>query len=602
FAALMALAPSRAKGLGRLLFVLAFAGNLAVNALMWGREAALQRPWFGFGTAFALRLYPFSSFILMAVAVVTLAVAVYTQAFAAGKPYAKALLAWMTLTLSLVNGAVLADDLLVMLLFWEAIMFTVFVMIKLGSADSGRTATKAVVIAGLTDLCMMLGIGLIAHLAGTTRMQGLRIAVGGANGQAIAPYALAAFALMFIGASSKAGAMPFHSWIPDAAGDAPMPFMALMPGAIEKLLGIYLTVRVCWEFFDIAPGSPVSVAIMVIGGATLIFAVMMALIQKDFKRLLSYHAISQVGYMVLGIGTMLPVGIVGALFHMLNNAVYKCCLFLTAGAVERQAGGTDMKKISGLGRAMPVTMASFLIAAASIAGFPMTNGFFSKELIFDGALEAGIGYYVVALVGAFFTSVSFLKLGHAAFFGKRPAELSHVKEAPAAMLIPMAALAAGCVALGLSHAWAVGNLFMPALGHAQEAGHIGGTNWTLVIISLAVMALAVVDHIAGFKKTGKGIEAADHIHYAPGLHAVYNLAERKAFDPYVQVGRLVKGYARISLAVNDAISYFYDACVPRAIAALSGVVKWAHNGSQARYVLWSLFGLALVAAIYLWSV
>ena len=132
---------------------------------------------------------------------------------------------------------------------------------------------------------------------------------------------------------------------------------------------------------------------MMVGAVTILLAVVMALVQKDYKRLLSYHAISQVGYMVLGIGTALPIGIIGGLFHMINHAMYKSCLFLTGGAVEKQAGTTDLDKLGGLARKMPVTFVCFFIAAASISGVPPFNGFFSKELVYDAALEQRLVFY-----------------------------------------------------------------------------------------------------------------------------------------------------------------------------------------------------------------
>ena len=177
------------------------------------------------------------------------------------------------------------------------------------------------------------------------------------------------------------------------------------------------------DLFVLTPESWVSPVMMWIGAATILLAVMMALVQKDYKKLLAYHAISQVGYMILGIGTALPIGIVGGLFHMVNNAIYKSSLFLSAGAVEKEAGTTDLRELGGLGRSMPVTMICFLVAAASISGVPPFNGFFSKELVYDGALERGWIFYAIALAGSFFTAASFLKLGHAAFFGK-PADAS----------------------------------------------------------------------------------------------------------------------------------------------------------------------------------
>ena len=117
-----------------------------------------------------------------------------------------------------------------------------------------------------------------------------------------------ALVLLMIGAISKAGAMPFHSWIPDAAVDAPLPFMAILPASLEKLLGIYFLARISLDLFELTPDSWVSTLLMIVGAVTILLAVMMALVQKDYKRLLSYHAISQVGYMILGIGTALPIG------------------------------------------------------------------------------------------------------------------------------------------------------------------------------------------------------------------------------------------------------------------------------------------------------
>jgi NADH-quinone oxidoreductase subunit L len=330
---------------------------------------------------------------------------------------------------------------------------------------------------------------------------------------------------------------------------------------------------------------------------------MMALVQKDFKRLLSYHAISQVGYMMLGIGTGLPIGIVGGIFHMLNHAVYKCCLFFTAGAVEKQTGTTDLHNVSGLGKKMPVTFICFIVAAASIAGFPLTNGFFSKEMIFDAALETNVFLYIAAAVGAFFTAVSFLKLGHAAFLGKPTKQTEKTKEAPALMLIPMIVLAVACLVLGFSKNFMIGHVLQPILGKAVEAGErIGGeTNWLLVGISVVSLLLVSLDHYFGFKRTGAGLSSADHYHDAPVLRTVYGWASKKYFDIYHLGGYLIKGYAAISLKINDAISWFYDVAVVRFVEWLSKLVKWAHNGSQSRYVLWILTGMAAVTAMFLLS-
>ena len=587
FAAITFLLPKKGKWLKECLLMLCALVNLSLMVSVYGNALSVELPWSGFGLTFSLRLMPFSGFILLMVAIIALLVTLYSTAFLREKPYAKRFYAFFMLTLTLVNGAVLANNLVLMLFFWEGILCTMFAMLLTDKPGGFKTAVKSIVIVGLSDLCLMLGIGMTAHIAGTFSMENIHLAVE--------PSTYAAFILMLIGALGKAGAMPFHTWIPDAADDAPLPFMAFLPGALEKLMGIYLLVRVTTGLFTLEHGSGMSTALMTLGAASIIFAVMMALIQKDYKRLLSYHAVSQVGYMLLGIGTALPVGIIGGLFHMLNNALYKSCLFLTAGAVERQAGTTDLKVVGGLRKQMPVTFICFLVAAASIAGFPLTNGFFSKELIFDAAIESAMPFYIIAAVGAFFTAVSFLKLGHAAYFGKQQAPKKDVKEAPLSMLVPMIALAAGCLLAGIFQGQLVAlfKTFLPEMEHLSEAGT--HTNFVLAGISLVVLALAVLSHRLGYKKTGRGILAADHFHYAPGLHQVYNLAEKKYFDPYYVIGLLIGGYSKASLAVNNGISWFYDVAIVRFTGWISGGIRKAHSGNPALYLVWTVVGIAFVA-------
>jgi len=585
FAALEFCVPRSAKWLGGYVLVIGALANLALTAGLYGRPLALTLPWGGFGLDFSLKLYDFNGFILLCAAAAGLLVSVYSAASLKGKPYARRFHAFFLITLTLVNGAVLANNLVVLLFFWEGILGTMFGMILSSGQRAGKTAVKAVVIVGLTDLCLMLGIGLTAKLAGTLSMDGIHLPINGATS--------AAFLLMLVGALGKAGAMPFHTWIPDAADDAPLPFMAFLPGALEKLLGIYLTVRLTTDLFVLEPGTGMSTLIMIVGAASILFAVMMALIQKDYKRLLSYHAVSQVGYMLLGIGTALPVGIVGGLFHMLNNAVYKSCLFLTAGAVEKQAGTTDIRKLGGLFKSMPVTAVCFLIAAASIAGFPLTNGFFSKELIFDAAVETNIVFYIVAAVGAFFTAASFLKLGHAVYFGKREQPAEPVREAPWPMLAPMIVLALTCIGLGAMEG-RISGLLLSFVG--ADAGFEGfHTNYLLAGISVLLLLTAAGSHYWGFKKTGKAASASDHFHYAPVLHPIYDLAEKKAFDLYHLGGYAVRAYAGAALAVNNGISWFYDVCVVRVTEWISSLIRRAHTGNGTVYLVWTVAGIALVA-------
>jgi NADH-quinone oxidoreductase subunit L len=400
----------------------------------------------------------------------------------------------------------------------------------------------------------------------------------------------------------KAGSMPFHTWIPDAAEDAPLPFMAFLPSALEKLLGIYLLARISLDLFELTPGSSMSYLLMIVGVVTILLAVMMALIQKDFKKLLSYHAVSQVGYMILGIGTALPIGILGGLFHMINHAIYKCCLFLTAGSVERQTGTTDLKELGGLGRKMPVTFACFLVTAAAISGVPPFNGFYSKELIFDGAIESGWIFYVGAALGAFFTAASFLKLGHAAYFGKPTKITEKAKEAPWQMLLPMLALAALCVLFGLWNALPLNNLIEPILGARLEGETFASVlplNWGLAAISVAVLLLAAGNHALGVKRTGKGLGAVDHIHYAPGLKQIYDAAEKRRFDPYEIGMAVIRGFSKLLFWIDRGIDWVYNHFLAGLVSTLSWLVRKPHNGTHWMYILWALGGTVVVALIFM---
>jgi len=602
FGVILLLTPKNARALQNTLTLVASAAVLVTAILLCGKELAFTLSWAGFGMDFGLRLYQFSSFIILAAAVFTFLIVLYSTAFMKGSDgkghrNLRQFYGFLLLTSAFVAGAVLANNLVVMLFFWEGLLGLLFAMILTGGAKAHPTAVKALALSGVADLCLILGVGLTGWLAGTLAMDQINLPL-------TSFWAAFAFVLMMLGAVGKAGAMPFHSWIPDAAKDTPLPFMAFLPGAIEKLLGIYLLTRVTLDLFRLQPGSGLSLTMMIIGSCTILFAVLMALIQKDYKRLLSYHAISQVGYMILGIGTGLPVGIVGGQFHMLNNAMYKSCLFMTAGAVEKQTGTTDLHKLGGLAKQMPVTCVTFLIAGASIAGVPPFNGFFSKELVFDAALQINPVFYIVALVGAFFTAASFLKLGHAVYFGKPGQEvakaLKPVREAPWPMLLPAGLLALACVLFGVYNPLPLRGFLEPVLGGRLEETVAGmPQNWLLVAVSVVVLLLAVLNHRFGVKKSGRPLGASDHIHYAPGLKTVYGWAEARLLDPYEIGMKLANGLANGLMAIDRAIDWFYMRLVTGFTNLVSKGVRAAHTGQHWLYILWVLGGAVVVAVVFM---
>jgi len=596
-AALVALViPKRFRALLENLSLFASFLNLIVAALLFKHNLEFVFPWLSQNFVFSFRLYNFNAFINLSIAAFGFLIILYSLVFMRGKPLLSQFYAYFLLTVSFASGAVLADNLFIMLLFWEGLLLVLFAMIFIGGKTAFKAATKAFIIDGVTDLCMMTGIILTGHIAGTLTISKINIPLAGLSNLA--------FILLIIGAISKGGCMPFHSWIPDAATEAPLPFMALVPACFEKLLGIYLLTRICVDMFQFNVNSWVSVVLMIIGAVTIILAVMMALIQKNYKRLLSYHAISQVGYMVLGIGTAVPAGIVGGIFHMINNALYKSGLFLTAGAVEKEAGTADLEKLGGLARKMPVTFICFVITALSISGAPPFNGFFSKELVYDGALERGWIFYLAAAGGSFLTAASFLKLGHAAFLGKLSEKNNKVKEVSVIMLLPMIAIALLCLIFGLFNSLPINKFIQPVLGQAGSEGHsFSGfpSSMKLVAITIVVLIAALLNHLWGIRSKGSAVKALDHIHYAPVLSWIYDKAEKKYFDPYEIGLKIVKGFSRIAFWLDRGIDWIYNKFIVDLTFALTDRIKKAHTGNYSVYLAWSLIGMALVSIFLIFS-
>lgn len=563
------------------------------------KNLEFRLPWMGQGINFELRLYHFSSFILLGLAGFLFLITLYSIVKMKDHPRGNEYYAYVFLSAALANGAVLADNFVPLVFFWEGLLLTLYGLISLGRKEANRTAVKAFIISGFCDFCMILGIGILWTITGTLTLSQISVKPEGP--------AVAAFVLMMIGAIGKAGAMPFHTWIPDAAIDAPVTFMAFMPASFEKLLGIYLLARITLDLFKLEKGSALSITLMIIGAATIVFAVMMALIQKDFKRLLSYHAVSQVGYMILGIGTAIPIGIAGGIFHMINHAMYKCGLFLSAGSVEHRTGTTELKKLGGLAREMPWTAFGFSVCALAISGVWPLNGFVSKEMVFHGALESGYTIFAIAAwVGAIFTFASFLKAGHSVFFGPRTKDVPAVKESQGAIVIPILILALLCITFGVFNKLPLTNFIQPILeGHVEAGESIDFTSHALSVfnpvagISILCLLIALAIHFYGWKRGDKkAYLASEPVHKFPGIKQVYDLAEARVFDLYEQGILFLRGLSVVLFkGIDRPIDFFYEKIVTAVGRAFTGVLSKAHTGHYANYLAWCLAGLLVIAAL-----
>lgn len=362
------------------------------------------------------------------------------------------------------NGTVLAGDLFTMFFFWELMAVIAFLLVAFDEAEiSVKAAAKYFILAEAGALLMIVSIVCIFLAKGTAVLSQLGASplVPGSGME----HLLVGFFL--IGVIVKAGIFPLHTWLPDAHPAAPSPISALLSGVMIKV-GVYMLVRVVCQIYGLALGWQTFLGLL--GAVTLLVGVMCALVQHDAKRLLAFHSVSQVGYMLLGIGLGTTLGVAGGLFHLLNHACFKALLFLCVGAVIYRTKTRNLDELGGLAKDMPLTFVTCAIAAMSISGVPPFNGFASKWMIYQAALESPSRIapflLVVAVFGSALTAASFLKLVHAVFWGRKPAALAHVsvKEVPLTMTIPMALLALLCVVFGLFATLPVSALIAPAVG------------------------------------------------------------------------------------------------------------------------------------------
>ncbi|MQY66434.1 MAG: hypothetical protein GH147_08150, partial [Clostridia bacterium] len=304
------------KKLSKLRDLLAIGGSLAT--FYFTIVIFLRKPveWF-YNDLLLLKVDNLSGFILLAIGLFGVLIVVYSLKFMAGKERLNEYYTYLLWTIGGACGAILANNLILLLVFWGFLGLTLYLLIGIGGPEATAAAKKTFIIVGGSDCLMILGIAIIWFLTGSFQMDNISVHLTG-----MLP--TIAFISLTIASFAKAGAMPLHTWIPDCAEKAPIPVTAFLPASLDKLLGIYLLARVALDLFVM--NKSMGLLLLIVGAFTIIAAVMMALVQHDLKKLLSYHAVSQVGYMVLGIGTGNPIGIAGGIFHMLNHAIYKSCL------------------------------------------------------------------------------------------------------------------------------------------------------------------------------------------------------------------------------------------------------------------------------------
>jgi len=529
--------------------------------------------------------------IVLFVGLFTFLVALYSLGYLFPRTRPRDYFSWFLITAGCSNGAVMADHMLLFIFFWGILGLTLYKLIRGHNSISAAAAKKTFILIGASDGIMILGIALIWRLGYPLSISAMSIPTSGM-------LAVIAFVCLVIGAFTKAGAFPFHSWVPDYATHAPASSSAYLPASLDKLLGIYFLARLFNQVFIL--NEWLTLSMLIIGIATIIIAVMMALVQHNYKRLLGYHAVSQVGYMVTGFALGTPLGIAGGLFHMINHAIYKSGLFLAAGRVERHTGRHLIEDLGGLSKVLPVTFFSALIFSLSISGIPPLNGFASKWLIYQGIIEFGKGegianqlwivWLVLAMFGSALTLASFVKFITGVFLGHLKDVYRTIAESKLLFCLPQALLALLCIVFGVfASDWVIPKVIMTVSGEFTYTGV-----WDSSAVSSMVLLSILLGLLIYVLFYGKKVrvdqpfmlgEPADHKTGFPVaefyktiatnsfLRGIYKAAEQKYFDIY----DISRG----------------------AVLGLSKGLSWLHPGILPVYMLWIIAGLLIMLFIFM---
>ena len=533
---------------------------------------------------------------LLVVTIVSLMVQIYSQGYMKGDPGYHRYFAAMSLFTASMLGLVLADNLLFVYVFWEMVGLCSYLLIgfwfhRPSAADAAK---KAFIVTRLGDFGFLAAILLLYFNTGTfdiVQLHSMAIA-GTLAGTTLTWAAIGIFA----GAAGKSAQFPLHVWLPDAM-EGPTPVSALIHAATMVAAGVFLVAR---TFPLFAHSLEAVTTVAVIGGFTAIFAATMGLVMTDIKRVLAYSTISQLGYMMLGLGTG---GVAIGIFHLFNHAFFKALLFLGAGSVNHATGTFDMRQMGGLRKIMPWTYATFLIASLSIAGIWPLSGFWSKDEILASALQAQPILFYLAMMTVFMTAFYMFRVVFMTFGGEyrggSPEAHGKPHESPAVMVMPMVVLAILAVVSGF---WNVTGQFGAFMGHGEThsfaEGFFGILTHALPWISLILAGLGILLAYAIYSArwlSAERIGAMFQPLYTLFLHK-YWLDE--LYENVIVKLALLKGLFAAFQAVD---SYGVDGVVnglAYGAMATGKALRKAHSGQLQLYGLFIGIGIIVIIACF----
>ena len=466
------------------------------SGVIAGEIARSSIPWFP-GVTFGVRLDGLAWTFSLIIYAIGALVVLYARYYLAPEDPPARFFAYLLAFMGSMLGVVLADNLILLVVFWECTSVTSFLLIGFWNkrADARQGARMALAVTGGGGLCLLGGAILLGHIAG-----GYSLDVVLAAGPVVRahPWYPITLVLILLGAFTKSAQVPFHFWLPHAMA-APTPVSAYLHSATMVKAGVFLLARLypalgqsdLW--FYLVTGT---------GLVTLTLGAAVAIFQHDLKGLLAYSTISHLGLITLLFGLDSPLAMVAGLFHILNHAAFKASLFMAAGIIDHESGSRDMRKLNGLWHAMPITATLAMVAAGAMAGVPLLNGFLSKEMFFSETLELDshlafeVVVPVIATIGAALSVAYSMRFIHDVFFNGKPVGLTKSPhEPPRWMRIPVEILVVVCLAVGIAPGLTIAPVLAAAargtLGDVVPAYSLAlwhGFNVPLLMSALALVA------------------------------------------------------------------------------------------------------------------
>ena len=575
---------------------------LIALSVLYGRTIATTYARIPFlGTELSLRLTPLSWLFGIGIATIGLLGLIYSFSYMKGKQQ----LGLYYLLYLLVNagmiGVVLSGDLITFYIMWEIMSVATFLSIGLARGQALPAGMKYILFSIGGSTAMLLAIVSLYITYGTVNIAALSAAMSGAS----VGYALSILVLFSVAFGIKNAVWPFHAWLPDAYAESVTPFSAVLSGMLTRmgvygfLLAMYVLVGSgMLQRFDYH-GVSFSIVLAWFGAISIIIGTFIALLQHDAKKLLAWHGIGQGGYMILGIALGSSLGVAGGIFHTINHAIYIALLFLVVGAVQYRTGGiTDLTRLGGLAKKMPVTFIGALLGISGLIGIPLTNGFVSKWLIYKALIGGEHPFLAfMALIGTWGTILSVFKFLHHIFLGQLPKEYEDVKEVPLAMQIPMLLLGGLILVFGIfpgiplraialiEAQFGINSVQSTLFGVPPAVGELNLLNILGGILAVAIAMYAI------FSPTARARRAARTDTYtagAPtpisGYHYVSHF-----YDP---AERIIRPY------LTDWCGVFYSWVGRQANAFFNGARK-VYSGNINTYALWIVILLGVFVTMNL---